>query len=355
MARRTSVVKTKGWSHQKWLDFRERGLGGSEAATALSVESPELAASLHSSAIKLHLEKIGEPVPIFTGNRWTRAGQLMEPIIADLYAHWDHNNPTFDQCLINKEEGIIHNRLRETKSYLLNSRYPHLFASVDRLILIGGGQPPAIMEAKNTTLFEMQRYENFMSPSFYIQVQTYLMMYERCQYADVAMFQDGNNMEVVRVEVNKEHQKKIADGTGRFWLNVLKARQIKEEYGVDSYFGVPLESFTNRQLEGVEQLQAIEPEPQGTGSELSFVKEMIKPREDETEIDMNEAVFKAAHIINEINATNRESAKVKDAEKAKILIELNGNTKASATKGHVSYKADSRGKYRLYISPKIEF
>ncbi|MHA1676737.1 MAG: YqaJ viral recombinase family protein [Candidatus Njordarchaeales archaeon] len=349
----TRTIRIKNWSHQKWLDFRSQGIGGSEVATVMAIENPDLASTIHSDPIKLWLEKIGEPVPLFTGNRFTGFGHIMEPVIADNYKYWDYNDPKVETMLMNREQKRKLNKVRDIKSYLVNSKYPHLFASIDRLIISSLG--PNILECKNTTFFEMERYENGISPSFYLQVMMYLMMYEKAKYADIAIQYDGNNMKVVRIYPNAEHMRAIDETTGRFWIQVLKARQIKLEYGIESYYGQPFERFTEKQQDGILILIAMEPDLVGGAHELAFVKSMIKPRPEETERPISPKAFEAAKVIQGINKDAKEADIIKDKCKSEILIELNGHTKMTATEGYISNKVNAKGVARLYISPKLFF
>jgi len=61
--------------HDRWLEMRRTGLGGSDAAAALGLNR-------YSSPYKLFCEKLGL-VPDFVGNERTRWGKLLEDVVAN--------------------------------------------------------------------------------------------------------------------------------------------------------------------------------------------------------------------------------------------------------------------------------
>jgi putative phage-type endonuclease len=61
--------------HDRWLEIRRTGFGGSEAAAALGLNR-------YSSPYKLFCEKLGL-IPDFVGNEPTRWGKLLEDVVAN--------------------------------------------------------------------------------------------------------------------------------------------------------------------------------------------------------------------------------------------------------------------------------
>jgi len=61
--------------HDRWLEMRRTGFGGSDAAAAIGLNR-------YSSPYKLFCEKLGL-VPDFVGNERTRWGKLLEDVVAN--------------------------------------------------------------------------------------------------------------------------------------------------------------------------------------------------------------------------------------------------------------------------------
>ena len=68
----------KSQAHQAWLESRKLGVSGSDIACIMG-------ANPYKSEDALLLDKLGVGKP-FTGNAATRAGQRLEPMVADWYA-----------------------------------------------------------------------------------------------------------------------------------------------------------------------------------------------------------------------------------------------------------------------------
>jgi predicted phage-related endonuclease len=118
-----------------WLAYRENGIGGSEMGAILGQAD-------YTDPIKVYLEKIGEPVSGFQGNRFSRFGKLLEPTICDLYQYWDPAGDA-ELMLINKEEKTKHRKVKRVNGFIFNTKYPWLFASIDRQIMkdLDGEEP----------------------------------------------------------------------------------------------------------------------------------------------------------------------------------------------------------------------
>lgn len=351
-------ISIKGWNRGRWLKFREGGIGGSEVCASISDILGDKG-SKNSDPIKIHLNKIQEPVTTFAGNRFSKYGVLREPGIADQYQYWDFGNPDCEIMLDNQIAGNKLNYVRTQDCYIINSKYPWLLASIDRRILRNRkskrllARKRGILECKNTTSMEKNRYQYGISPDFYFQVYTYLMLTE-WEYADVAIHFDGNNFEVITLEPRKDIFEFIEHHTANFWKNVLKCLKIKLEYNIDTYYGVPDYYHEPEQMEGIAKLQALEPELLGTESEAKFLREIIKPTEEYTEMMGNDelwglAVVERPKISEQKKAIDGELRLVNN----KIIRELSGTHVANYDGGVVSYKPDSRGISKIHVSKAL--
>lgn len=277
-AEHIKFINVEDWTKQQWLDFRERGFGGSEIAAVCAAKSSYLRSYIHTDPIKIHCIKIGEPVLTFQGNRFSRFGHFHERNLQYLYQFWDTVNKGEEQMFANEENGELKNHVYAPKIYVTNDKYPHLFYSPDGFIQNYRGV--GNFEAKNTSTMEARNYEDYVNPSFRMQVQQGLMITEH-DYASIFIHLDGNNvMEVVEYP-NKKMQDFILWASMEFLKNVYECVKIKEEYGIDEYYFKPLEGLTPRQREGVRLLQEREPTETGNDTEHEFIREMINAREEE--------------------------------------------------------------------------
>ena len=157
-----------------------------------------------------------------------------------------------------------------------------------------------ILECKNTTTMEKKRYKHGISPDFFFQVYTYLMITE-WEYVDIAIHFDGNNLEVVTFFPDKDVFEYIQYHTAEFWKNVEKCREIKKEYKIGSYYGVPDYYHEPEQMEGIGLLQSLEPEFVGHSREVEAIKDLIIPTPEFTQEDGSQDLFQIALLLGGIS------------------------------------------------------
>ncbi len=346
---------------QEWLDWRyQHGFGGSDIASVVATRSKTIAELTYTPPIKFFLQMIGEPVQAFTGNVASESGHFFEPIIMDWLRYWDIDLPDqvemFRRIANHRPDNVTKiNKVIRPKVFMTNDKYPWLFYSPDAFVWKRYGDAKSLAESKNTTSMEARRYVNKVSPSFFVQVQQGLMITE-LPAAYLCILVDGRWMEVVTIEPHKPTWEIIEESSMEFWARILKARQIKEEYGLPAYFGVNPDALTSKQRDGAELVASLEPDTIGTDAELAFIKEMVKPSEEDNPMIGTEEQRLLCEKYNAVNA----SADDVEVEKKKLQIELitslHGSNRANFDdegKLYYSYKADARGSHRLHVSPKI--
>lgn len=72
------LVNTKEMSHEEWLHWRQKGIGGSDAAAICGM-------SRYRSPMGVYMDKIGE-LPPLQDNPKMKAGRMLEQIIAEWFA-----------------------------------------------------------------------------------------------------------------------------------------------------------------------------------------------------------------------------------------------------------------------------
>lgn len=114
------LVETNDMPHVDWLEWRRKGIGGSDVAAICGL-------SRYKSALEVYLDKLGE-IPPINDNPKMKAGRMLEATIADWFT---------------EETGI---KVQEQKCIFQHKEYPFMFANIDRWVL---GEN-AGLEIKNT-------------------------------------------------------------------------------------------------------------------------------------------------------------------------------------------------------------
>ena len=339
---RFKKVSVKGWSKEKWLAYRnQNGWGGSDAADVINM--PEA----HGSSLSKYLEKIGEKQP-FKGNGRTRSGQAMEDFIRTRHECWDLNFPNIDVMHDNIDAGRKQRICIKDDAYLKHHKYP-MFASLDARI----HKKKILCEYKNTTKMNIRDYELGAHPTYYAQVQ-HNMFVTGYEAAHIFMQLDGWDYSCVVVEPDKEMQELLVETSVDLWERVTLARQIKEEFGIDSYYDHNIEYFTGIQREAVEQLIRLEPEVTPAEDNLSFVRDMFPAQGELVTMQgdeyLRDQVRKYVHHSDIVSEHNT----YKDRHLNNALAYMGSDFNcAEFPEGKLTFRADKNGNRRPYLAPSI--
>lgn len=115
------LVETEDMTHDEWLEWRRKGIGGSDVAAICGL-------SRYKTALEVYLDKIGE-IPPKEDNPKMKAGRILEPVIADWFT---------------EETGI---RVQKQNCIFQSKEYPFMLANIDRWVI---GEN-AGLEIKNTS------------------------------------------------------------------------------------------------------------------------------------------------------------------------------------------------------------
>lgn len=345
----------------QWLQWRdEHGYGASEAAGVLAEYNNELADYIYTDPIQIHLQKIGENVNRFSGNINSEAGHYMEGNIIEMARYWDHENPDQMQMFRNMKAGKRMNKIRRCSFFMTNSKYPWLYFSPDGLEYQRGSK--GIVECKNSTSYEANRYPKKVSPSFIIQVCQGLLISE-LDYARILLFIDGYKFEVITLYADdpmvKTIQEQILEYTYKSWMRVLKARMIKEEYGIGYYYQYNPDAMTARQQEGSAILQSMEPDMSGSEHEWEWVRDNVYKTEEPTKMECTQEQWDL--LMERLPAKQRIKESELDARKIDEKLIRSLTTYHAAVIGKdtmdekvaFSYKKDRNGDFSIYVNPKI--
>jgi len=181
--------------HERWLEMRRAGIGGSDAAAALGLNR-------YCSPYHLWCEKRGL-VEGFSGNERTLWGKLLEDVIATEAARRLDAEAT-----------------KPTSMYMSRT-WPWMLANPDRFLTSASGEP-AVLEAKATDwrLGEEWDEEEGGAPLHYVlQVLHYLAVTGLSRGVLVCLV-GGNDLRMVEVERDDELIDTLVEGERTFWEKV---------------------------------------------------------------------------------------------------------------------------------------
>jgi len=307
---------SKEQDEQAWLDFRENGIGGSEIGTIMGVNPWKSAIELFYQKSGAFQSKVDYNTPMFMGN-------ILEPIVADLFEFWDDGG----NLIHNYVSGLRQRKLYEVDGYVLNSDYPNMFFSPDRLI---ADKPvkrmsnlihkniEGIVEIKTISNWSAKQWEGGMPPSYYLQLQTYLMGLD-VEEGYLVSLKDGRDLDVLYIERNREVGDMIFNEVQEFWQRVELAREDPEN--VDQYA----------------------PDPDGTQSLENFLKEKFKNPEEKTTL----ADDKIVQLAKEHIELSRQAKEVEEQARERsnaIKMYMGDNSILDLGKnGKVTWRQNSRG------------
>jgi putative phage-type endonuclease len=214
-----------------WFDFRKNGIGGSEIGTILGLNR-------YDTAVRLFHEKIGTIQPRMEDNSKMFWGRKLENEIAEIWKFYDGTDNNYIE---NFKNNRVVRDCRSINGYVVNPKYPWLFASLDRVINIKGGinlitgEPlttEGVLEVKTLSYWSAQMWQDNIPISYLAQVHQYMIIIES-DYAEIAILQDGNDFRVEKIQRDEALCDRIIEISKMFWENrVLPAKQAFEKRGV---------------------------------------------------------------------------------------------------------------------------
>jgi len=221
--------------------------------------------------------------------------------------------------------------LYEPVGYVVNPDYPHLFFSPDRLqitsknLRIRNGRinlenVEAVIEIKTISGWSSKQWTGGVPPSYYLQLQTYLMGLGIDTGYLVAL-EDGRNLKVHKFDRDQEMIQMIANVTAEFWNRVESGRLA---------------------LETGEDYDQFAPPPDGTEAYSEFLNEKYKNPE-EVSIVSNDEIDE---YIRHYKQKNEEIARL-DEEKREasnyIKNYMGNNMILASDEGKVTWRPNAKG------------
>lgn len=180
----------------EWLKARSKGIGGSEITAVMGLDPYRTPYALWES-------KTGRTAD-FGGNKFTRAGNYLEPVVAQMF-----QDETGFEVYVPQTEHWSH------------PDYPHLLGTPDRFVAQKHGD--AVLEIK-TTMRRVSREDVLEGNaiSWYFQVMWYMGITGK-KKGFIAWLCQGVEFEYIEVDFNEEIFADMVDAGNRFWSDYVLA------------------------------------------------------------------------------------------------------------------------------------
>lgn len=190
--------------HEKWLEARALGIGGSDAAVIMGMNP-------YKSPYQLWLEKTGQvDPPDLSGNQYVYWGTKNESNIADWFQ---------------EETGKKVKRLGTLRS----KEYPFMLANVDRTVV---GEN-AGLEIKTAGVRQYRKWKDDEIPDAYYCQCLHYMAVTGADYCYIAVLLGGNEAKWKRIERNEEDIQHLIIAETDFW-KLVETRTPPPVDGSDS-------------------------------------------------------------------------------------------------------------------------
>ncbi|WP_273432678.1 YqaJ viral recombinase family protein [Chitinibacter tainanensis] len=274
------LASTVNLSREQWLQYRELGIGSSDAAAAIGF-------SAYKSPLTLWLEKTHRKQPDDIVDKpavlW---GTVLEPVLASVYA---------------ERTGY---KVRKVNAILQHPEHRFMLANLDREVL---GQPEGtgVLEIKTASYHMAPQWEDGIPLAYQCQVLHQLAV-TGFAWADVAVLIGGQDFRIYRVERDDAKIADLIQLETQFWKHVTAD---------------------------------IQPDPDGS-DDASAALQWLFPRDDGQTIDLSESAEFNALFSNLIELRERkEEVEAKEALiRQRLQNALGTATAAIFAAGRITWK-----------------
>ena len=222
------LVPTNDLTHTEWLEWRRKGIGGSDAASICGM-------SRYNSPLGVYLDKIGE-LPPLEDNPHMKAGRILEPVIAEWFS---------------EETGY---KVVKRNAIFQHKRHPFMLANIDRWI----PGYKAGLEIKNTSEYCKDEWMGTKAPTEYILQSNHYMAVTGADRWFIAVLIGGWDFQWRVIERDDNLINNLITIESNFWEeNVMRrippsfshqdTNYLKERYKdsvVDSSIDLPKEAYS---------------------------------------------------------------------------------------------------------------
>jgi putative phage-type endonuclease len=305
-------------------EFVNKGMiGGSDAGVLLGL-------SKYKSPINLFYQAVGLSNLPNLMNPAMMMGKLLEKQIADIWQFYDDTPEGWVQNMQDKNKI---RKYRQFKQIIENPKYPALFSNIDGIITSHPvyKKKKGILEIKTISGYSADSWESGIPPSYYAQVQTYMLVCEM-DYAEIFALKDGREVSCLTIEADHEIQESILHEANAFQARVHEARSIIQEYTAHTV------GYETEDLYGV--VAHLEPPADDSDAFNKFVSERHKAREEEVVMQGNDALQAIAEDYVATSAVLKEIETKKQLyqNQLKQVMEQNGASVMMLPEGKISWR-----------------
>ena len=196
------LISTENLSKKEWLEYRQKGIGGSDVASVCGINRWQ-------SSLALYYDKVEEVPKVEAENIPAELGIFLEPFIAVKFEKWFLENEGLD-INVYKIPYILQHPTNKTALANLDGGFVHPTTGED-----------IIVEYKTTS---ERNYANWVDENlpdyYYLQIQWYLYV-TNCKKCYLAFLIGNNLFNVTLIERNDEVIEQLVIKVDGFWKNFV--------------------------------------------------------------------------------------------------------------------------------------
>jgi len=198
------LTPTDQLTREKWLAFRRRGIGGSDAAAVLGI-------SPFRTGVDLYYDKLGLPVAESEEN-WVamEMGNLLEDLVVRIFA---------------KKTGL---KVTPIKMMFQHPDHPWMLADLDRLVMFPDGST-AILEIKTTNYNARDKWEYdgrpIVPPYYEAQGRHYMAVMDLDRVYYCCLYGNNEDEVIIRhIDRDMAYEAELIALEEDFWLNHVQKK-----------------------------------------------------------------------------------------------------------------------------------
>ena len=191
------LTETKGLSHEEWLRFRQKGIGGSDAGAVCGLNR-------YKSAVDVWADKTGDSPIEIPDSEAMRIGRDMEDYVARRFTE------------------ATGKKVRRKNAIFQDQEHPFMLANVDRMVV---GEN-ALLECKTTSPYNADQWKDGKCPESYeIQCHHYMSVTgaEKVYLACLIMGREFVIVEIERNDALIDYLRKIETD---FWNKYVLTKEM---------------------------------------------------------------------------------------------------------------------------------
>lgn len=201
-----TIVNAKDLSREEWLEYRQLGIGGSDAAAACGL-------SHWKSPAQLYLEKTTEIKKEESESEHLRQGRDFEDYVAQRFTE------------------ATGKKVRRDNHMMSDSKYPFLIADIDRRVV---GED-AILECKTTTPYNKDKWADSQIPIEYELQCLHYMSVTGAKKCYIACLIFGTDFIIREIDWDDEDIQMLRELEVKFWTEYVEKGVMPEPDGSSTY------------------------------------------------------------------------------------------------------------------------